>query len=120
MSSSSITRSSASPTAIGQILMTGARELLELALYFLVDVERLLALPLAALVARDDVLADLVTERGISRQLVVVGEQLLDLGVDVQRLFPLELAAIGLGLDHLPDLLLPHGRRLGFVGVAVG
>src|SRR3954470_19534096 len=64
-SSSSVTRFSASLASTGWILLTEVLEVPELALDLPLDVERLLALPLAALVAGHHELADLLTERAI-------------------------------------------------------
>src|ERR671919_2136301 len=109
ISSSSITRLSASLASTAAILLTEVLQLPELPLDLPLHIERLLPLPLAPLVARDHQLAHLVTERAIFTETGpgrVRGEQFLDLRVDVQRLAALGDASIRSGLDHLTDLLL--------------
>src|SRR5688572_27533907 len=91
-SSSSTTRSSASPLGPAitpGILLPEVLQLAELALDLLLHVERLLALALAPLVPGDDQLPDLIAQALVlpeparaPRRL----QELLDLGVDVECL----------------------------------
>ena len=82
------------------------------------DVERLLALASAALVAGDDELADLLAQRGVvgGGRLgpgALLGEQPLELGIDVERGLAASALAVCLRLEHLAQLVLLDSRRLG-------
>src|SRR5256885_12655977 len=113
---SSITRLSASLASTGRSLLTEVLELAELTVDLLLHVQRLLALPLAPLVAGDHQLADLVPELAVGAEAGAGGlgrEQLLDLGVHVEGPAPLCHAPIGARLDHLAALLFSHLRGDG-------
>ena len=87
----------------------------ELALDLRLDVERLLALAHAPLVAGDDQLADLLAQRRVARRPAprsCSGEQPLELGVDVERRLAAGRCAVGLRLEHLADLLPRAPRRV--------
>src|SRR4051794_31461457 len=112
-SPSSITRFSASLASTRWILLTEVLELAELAFDLLLDVERLLPLPLPALIPGHHQLADLLAEGAIAAQVGPGGirrEQLLDLGLDVEGLAAPGDATIRARLDHLADLLLADLR----------
>src|SRR5215207_7886854 len=99
-SSSSTTRSSASPLGPAftrGILLAEILQLAELALDLLLHVERLLPLSLAALVSGDHQLANLLAQRPVLPQPPAgLGmQQLLDFGVDVESLLATRLAPVG-------------------------
>src|SRR5581483_12186044 len=84
-------------------------EVAKLAVDLPLDVERLLALPPAPLVACHHHLAALLAQRAVgsaARPALLRCEQRLDLRIDVERRAPPRHAPVGAGLDHLADLLL--------------
>src|SRR5512132_1986802 len=110
-SCSSMTRFSASLASTRGILLTEVLELAQLAVDLLIDVQRLLALALAALVPGYHQLAHLLTQPAVGAQprpARLGRQQLLDLCLDVQRLPALGEATIRASLDHLADLLLAY------------
>src|ERR671918_2709720 len=116
LASGSSLRSRSSSSAMPDVyreraaLLTEVLELGELAVDLGLDVERLLALALTAIVARDHEPANLLAQGRIGLQptRALRGEQLRDLGVDVARLLAAGDGAVGARLHHLPDLLLTH------------
>src|SRR4051794_3069873 len=81
-------------------------QLAELPVHFRLDVERLLALPHAPLVARDHELAHLVAEPLVGGRGGRHRRELRDLGIHVERRLPAGDAARRLRLDELADLLV--------------
>src|SRR5919106_1786268 len=115
-SSSSTTRSSASPLGPAMtpgILLPEVLQFAQLALDLLLHVQPILALALSPFVSGDDQLSHFLAQPLVVREGTRAGrrlQQLLNLRVDVERLLPAGHAAVGAGLDHLPDLFLPDRR----------
>src|SRR3954447_10155946 len=85
-------------------------QLAELPVHFRLDVDRLLALPHAPLVARDHELAHLLAQALVGGGGRGLG-QLRDLRLDVQCRLPARHPAVRLRLDELADLLVGLGAR---------
>src|SRR5215207_1536912 len=106
----------------GRILLPEVLELSELAFDLRIDVERLLALPRATLVAGDDELADLLAKLRVSGHIGrrrLLGPQAGELRFDVHRRLAAGALAIGLRLQQLSQLVLGDGGGVG-PGAGVG
>src|SRR5439155_17357044 len=118
ISSASTVRLSMSGSGVNAeaiLLLAEAFQLPELALHLAVDVERLLSLANAPLVAADDELAHLLDQLRVGAQVGdrPLSEELRELRLDLKRRLPPNPLPVCLGLEELADLGLADLRGGG-------